>query len=48
MGVLSFEQIAQLSMYHAQPVYLEYLAQGGWRHVGGEWKVRARHSEYTD
>ena len=48
MGVLSFEEIAQLSMYYAQPVFLEYLAQDGWRHVGGEWKVRARHSEYTD
>ena len=48
MGVLSYEQIAQLSMYHAQPVFLEYLAGDGWRHVGGEWKIRARHSEYTD
>ncbi len=48
MGVLAFERIAQLSMYHAQPVFLEYLAQAGWRHVGGEWKVRARHSEYLD
>lgn len=48
MGVLSFEQIAQLSMYHAQPVFLEYRAERGWRHIGGKWKVRARHSEYTD
>jgi len=48
MGILSFEQIAQLSMYHAQPVFLEYRAEDGWHHIGGEWKVRARHSEYTD
>lgn len=48
MGVLSFEQIAQLSMYHAQPVFLEYHKDDGWRHVGGEWKVRAKKSEYTD
>ena len=48
LGVLSFEQIAQLSMYHAQPVFLEYLAPDSWRHVSGEWKIRARHSEYTD
>lgn len=48
MGVLSFEQIALLSMYHAQPVFLEYRAEHGWHHIGGEWKVRARHSEYTD
>jgi len=48
MGVLTFEQIAQLSMYHAQPVFLEYRTEQGWQHIGGEWKVRARHSEYTD
>jgi len=48
MGILSFEQIAQLSMYHAQPVFLEYFAEDRWLHVGGKWKVRARHSEYTD
>ena len=48
MGVLSFEQIAQLSMYHAQPVFLEYHAKNHWQHVAGEWKVRAQHSEYTD
>ena len=48
MGVLAFEQIAQLSMYHAQPVFLEYRAEQGWQHIGGEWKVRAKHSEYTD
>jgi len=48
MGVLTYEQIAQLSMYHAQPVFLEYLSGGEWRHIDGEWKVRAKHSEYTD
>ena len=48
MGVLSYEQIAQLSMYHAQPVFLEYIADDTWRHIGGKWKVRAMHSEYTD
>lgn len=40
LGVLTFEQIAQLSMYHAEPVLLEYLPSGQWRHVAGEWKVR--------
>jgi 2,3-bisphosphoglycerate-dependent phosphoglycerate mutase len=48
MGVLSFDQIAQLSMYHAQPVFLEFLSDNRWQHVGGEWKVRARQSDYTD
>jgi len=27
LGILQFEQIAQLSMYHTRPVYLEYLLQ---------------------
>ncbi len=48
LGVLSYEQIAQLSMYHAQPVFLEYMPNGKWQHIAGEWKVRAKHSEYRD
>ncbi len=48
LGVIEFEQVAKLSMYHASPVYLEHCADGQWRHVAGEWKVRAQHSEYTD
>jgi 2,3-bisphosphoglycerate-dependent phosphoglycerate mutase len=48
LGVLPFEQIAQLSMYHAQPVYLEYLSEDRWQHVGGNWKVRGKDNEYTD
>ena len=42
MGVLDRAQIARLSMHHARPVYLEYLHGDGWRHVGGEWKIRNR------
>lgn len=48
LGVLSFDDIARLSMYHACPVYLEYRPGRGWRHVAGEWKVRDRHSRYRD
>ena len=48
LGLLSYERIGQLSMYHAQPVFLEYLSHDGWRHIGGEWKIRTSHSEYTD
>jgi 2,3-bisphosphoglycerate-dependent phosphoglycerate mutase len=48
LGVLKFEQIAQLSMYHATPVFLQYIPNEGWRHIGGEWKVRAGKEEYTD
>ncbi len=40
LGLLSFDQIGQLSMYHAQPVLLEYLPSGEWRHESGAWKVR--------
>lgn len=40
MGILKFEQLAQLSMYHARPVLVEYLGDGSWRHIGGDWKVR--------
>lgn len=39
LGVLRFEEIARLSMYYAEPVYLEY-RKGGWAHVAGDWKVR--------
>ncbi|MES9904951.1 MAG: histidine phosphatase family protein [Sedimenticola sp.] len=48
IGVLRFEQIAQLSMYHARPILLEYLPNGQWRHIGGEWKIRKAQDEYTD
>jgi len=48
LGILEFEKIAQLSMYHASPIYLEYLPDGSWQHIAGMWKVRAQHSEYTD
>lgn len=39
LGVLSRDQVAALSMFHAQPIYLEYI-DGSWIHNGGEWKVR--------
>jgi len=48
LGVLQFEQIAQLSMYHTRPVYLEYLYNRSWRHVAGEWKIRAVDSAFLD
>jgi len=40
LGILEFEQLAQLSMFHAHPVLIEYLDDGSWRHIGGDWKVR--------
>ncbi|PID43365.1 MAG: phosphoglycerate mutase [Gammaproteobacteria bacterium] len=48
MGILEFDQIAGLSMYHARPVYFEYSPDGEWRQVDGEWKVRGLKSSYTD
>ena len=48
LGILKYEQIAELSMHHAQPVYLEYLPGSGWQHIAGEWKVRSKISDYTD
>ncbi len=40
LGILEFEQLAQLSMFHARPVLFEYLDDDSWRHIGGDWKVR--------
>lgn len=48
MGVLSFDEIAQLSMYHGEPVYLEYLPDGSWRHIAGMWKVRGKGTRHID
>ena len=39
LGVLRFEDIAELSMFHAEPVYVEY-RETGWKHVAGDWKIR--------
>lgn len=39
LGVLGLTDVARLSMFHAEPVCLEY-AETGWQHVGGDWKVR--------
>jgi broad specificity phosphatase PhoE len=48
LGVLRFEQIAQLSMHHCRPVYLERIAAGTWVHLTGEWKVRSAHEPVAD
>ena len=48
LGVLDRAQIAKLSMYHGQPVVLEYLADGKWRHFEGDWKVRTPVAEELD
>ena len=48
LGVLALEQLRQLSMFHCQPVLLEYLPGGQWRHIGGEWKARPESGHFTD
>ena len=48
LGVLEFGQLRQLSMFHCQAVMLEYMSDGHWRHVEGDWKVRALQSSFTD
>ena len=48
LGVLAFEQLRQLSMFHCQPLMLEYLPDGSWRHVEGDWKVREESGRFTD
>ena len=48
LGILQFEQIAELSMYHGQPVFIELLDDGTWVHVAGQWKIRGKKSQYTD
>jgi len=48
LGIMSFKQIAQLSMYHGQPLFIELLEDGSWVHIAGQWKVRGETSSYTD
>lgn len=48
LGVIGFEQISALSMFHAKAIYIEYQTDGTWQHIAGDWKVRNKHSDYTD
>lgn len=47
LGVLKFDEIAKLSMYHAQPVMFE-VNNRNWVKAQGNWKVRGAHTEYKD
>lgn len=47
LGILEFDMIAKLSMYHAQPLLFEY-DQGRWQHIAGEWKQRQPKREAID
>jgi 2,3-bisphosphoglycerate-dependent phosphoglycerate mutase len=48
LGVLDFERIAQVSMHHCRPVFLEREYGGHWSHLTGEWKLRAADEQVTD
>lgn len=48
LGVLDRGDIAKFSMYHGQPVVLEFLPGGLWRHVEGDWKLRTAASGELD
>ncbi len=42
LGALELDRVAALSMHHGRPVLLESGADGRWRHVAGDWKLRPR------
>lgn len=48
LGILNYEDIAKLSMFHAQPLYFEYLGKNNWRHCAGNWKIRLNQEQATD
>ncbi len=48
LGVLQYDDIAHLSMFHGRPVFIELLPDGRWTHITGEWKIRPVNSEFRD
>jgi 2,3-bisphosphoglycerate-dependent phosphoglycerate mutase len=48
LGVIEYEEIRRLSMYHGRPVFLELQDDGCWRHIEGAWKVRKSQRIFND
>jgi 2,3-bisphosphoglycerate-dependent phosphoglycerate mutase len=48
LGILEFDMIARLSMYHSEPLYFEYFDDGSWQHIDGMWKQRQPKVEAID
>ena len=48
MGVLTRDEIARFSMYHARPLRLCHNRDGTWAHSGGEWKIRQKTEQMLD
>ncbi|APZ54156.1 histidine phosphatase family protein [Salipiger abyssi] len=42
LGLLALDDIPKLSMFHARPSLICHDSDGRWRHLAGEWKVRAK------
>lgn len=48
LGVLNYDEVVKLSMFHDQPIFLEYIAADNWKHVAGDWKIRAQSNDKID
>ena len=48
LGALELDRVAALSMHHGRPVFLESGADGRWRHIAGDWKLRTRETDARD
>ncbi|MEN9061181.1 hypothetical protein [Ponticoccus litoralis] len=48
LGLLSRDDIARFSMFHARPSLICHEADGTWRHLAGAWKIREPKSEPKD
>lgn len=48
LGVLKYDEIAKISMFHARPLLLCYNDDGNWAHFDGAWKSRSRQDRHMD
>lgn len=48
LQILEFSQISQLSMFHVQPVFLEFSDNLSFKHIAGKWKIRDKKAQYKD
>ncbi|KUF09991.1 histidine phosphatase family protein [Pseudoponticoccus marisrubri] len=48
LGLLTRDQIARFSMFHARPSLICHGADGRWRHMAGAWKIREPQSDPKD
>jgi broad specificity phosphatase PhoE len=48
LGILQEREITRLSMFHASTLFFEWLADGTWQHVAGEWKIRGEQPQELD